>query len=165
MNLTPEDQNKILAQKLFENLVVKIRDTFKKTDEKDIPNKIPVCIFSLFFKLNKINKFVNNFKKLARVFLANLNSLNSLAVKTDILKKTSAFKCEMFLNVYQENLDLELDLEDTIHTIVNNDNPDHFISCMTFTCKICTFVKNRNKVNLKFKKMFKIYLFSLFSRL
>jgi hypothetical protein len=76
----------------------------------------------------------------------NDNSFNSLAGKIDSLKKISAFKCEMFLNVYQENLDLELDLEDTIHTIVNNDNPDHFNSCMTFRCELCGDDKNRNKV-------------------
>ncbi len=49
-----EDKNKLLAQKLFEHRVVKIRYTFKKTDLKDIPNKIPVCIFSSFFKFKKI---------------------------------------------------------------------------------------------------------------
>ena len=56
-------------------------------------------------------------------------------------------KCEMFLDVFQQNSDLELKLEDTIDT-VDNDSPEAFELLMTQECKgACLERKNRNQVS------------------
>jgi hypothetical protein len=55
-------------------------------------------------------------------------------------------KCEMFLDIFQQNLDLELKLEDTIDT-VDNESPEAFALLMTQECKgACLERKNRNQV-------------------
>ena len=80
--------------------------------------------------------------------MANLYSLAELIGKPINVKKLIAMKCEMFLNVFQQNLELELELEDTIETIIKNDNPEAFEAIMTVECKGgCMLKVNRNQVN------------------
>ena len=60
--------------------------------------------------------------------------------------KIITFKCEMFLDILQQYLDLELKLEDTIDTIKDNDNPEAFLLLMVQECQVCIGTKNRNQV-------------------
>ena len=85
-------------------------------------------------------------KRNARFLQANLCVLAEMIEKKISENKIITFKCEMFLDILQQYLDLELKLEDTIDTIKDNDNPEAFLLLMVQECQVCIGTKNRNQV-------------------
>ena len=127
------------AEKLFDNLMT----TFKKDRFQNV-NKL-VAIINHIFK-----HFL--FKCFTVIMMVEIIKIIKLCKKEkEMLPKITKIKCEAFLKAYEQNLEMEMNLEDFFEAMKNCQTADAITKYMSIECGICAYQQPMNKVMLSFE--------------
>jgi transposase len=134
--LTNEQISCKFAENLFDNLMINFKkDRFKNV--KYVIRKKGLIIIFLSFK-----RFIFIIPMMVEI----VKIIKLVKKEKEILPKITVIKCKAFLKAYEQNLDMEINLEDFIETMKNCQTVEAIRKYMSIECGICSLKQPMNKV-------------------